>query len=512
MKVLFRVDASKNIGTGHVMRCLTLANVLRNHGCKIEFACIQRQGDLILFIQQQGYRVAIIPYKQNGLDNNLTPESIYQNDIQKKDSHCFINKLSVSNKDIVVVDHYGLDHHWASEIKKTACRILVIDDLANRQHICDFLLDQNLHENPSSRYKNKVDLNCNLFLGPKYALLRPEFYSERPLLKQVNKRIPHFLVYLGFVDPKDTTSKIIAAIESLEFEVKVDFVLSELHPNFRELKSKALELENIDIHLQPADILSILKRVDFVIGAGGSATWERCCLGIPSILFALTENQKVLAEELSKLNTVLYLKEKDVVSVDKIKQAIIAMVKSEAKRLSFSERSQALVDGVGAERVAAIMMNSLAKDNKPVFLKKLKSTDANMIFEWQHEPDMRKHCRIDAPPEKKEHELWIKSRVNCQNSVTNIIYHDEQAVGMVRLDKLVNIDALEVSILLTTQSRGLGIAKIALNLLLAKYKKNPIRAYINVDNITSQYLFSNLNFVPLDNKNWWILKSPPRKY
>ncbi len=505
LRVLFRVDAAKHIGTGHVSRCLTLATALKKHGSDIHFCCLGWQNNLNQFIQQQNFSVSVIAANKNLSEYSQHAEDIFSEQDQRYDATSFINSLSPKNQDLVIVDHYGLDACWQRQVRETGCKMLVIDDLANRTHYCHFLLDQNLHAFASSRYLDLVPENCQLILGPKYALLRSEFYSMKKNNFVVKQKVDRLLVYLGYIDPLNTTMKVLNAIDFLQIDTRVEFVLSPIHPHYAELHDKALNMPTVTLHIQPINMDAILPQMDMVIGAGGSATWERCSLGIPTLLIALTNNQEVLAKELAIDQAVEYLGPAIYLDSDIIGTAITNMVENKIKRQTYSIKSQTLVDALGADRVCAKLLTHLAKDNKAVFLKQLKQCDASMVYDWQHEPHMRKHCRIDAPPDKKEHELWINSRVQSSDLITKIIFHDRSPVGMIRLDKLEGINALEVSILLTTRSRNLGVAKVALKILIARFKDHPIHAYIVSGNITSQHLFSNLGFEQLENGNWWIL-------
>jgi UDP-2,4-diacetamido-2,4,6-trideoxy-beta-L-altropyranose hydrolase len=186
-KILIRTDASVQIGTGHVMRCLTLADELRGRGAEVIFVCREFDGNLCGYIEEKGYIVHRLPVSdateqgdQNieiGLKHTAWLGADCQTDVEQVEE---IIKDLESPPDWLVVDHYALDERWEECLRSYCKKIMVIDDLADRPHNCDLLLDQNFYENLESRYDGLVPPQCKKFLGPKYALLRPEFRESVP--------------------------------------------------------------------------------------------------------------------------------------------------------------------------------------------------------------------------------------------------------------------------------------------------------------------------------------------
>lgn len=202
MLVVIRADASETIGSGHIMRCLTLAERLRLKGAEVSFICRDFSGNLVEHIRNKGFKVHLLS-KVGG--ENL---SVQSNGKQKwlgtdwnKDADEAIAVLAKYKKkiDLIIVDQYGIDYKWQSRIRAMTQKIMVIDDLANRRHACDILLDQNFFEYPSARYSYLVPQNCRMLLGPHYALLRSEFIEARLNSGKRDGRVQRLIVFLAEV-------------------------------------------------------------------------------------------------------------------------------------------------------------------------------------------------------------------------------------------------------------------------------------------------------------------------
>ncbi|MEW6049508.1 MAG: UDP-2,4-diacetamido-2,4,6-trideoxy-beta-L-altropyranose hydrolase [Candidatus Zixiibacteriota bacterium] len=304
MKVLIRTDASIRIGTGHVMRCLTLAGALTKSGHDVEFICRALPGHLCDLIAQRGYSVHRLPdttlghaHEANRLAGRWLGASIAD------DLHDTSRLLGRSSAgcDWLIVDHYWLDASWEEPMRKMTGNIMVIDDLADRIHCCDLLLDTGYFANASERYGHLVPFDCTTLLGPRYLLLRPEFLAARNLQATRDGRIRRIFVFFGGVDRTNETAKTLRALGSLKHhDLEIDVVVGQANPCMNELEYLATNQVNCRLHDNVQDMASLMLRADLAIGAGGTTTWERLYLGLPTLTIMVAGNQILQTESLER--------------------------------------------------------------------------------------------------------------------------------------------------------------------------------------------------------------------
>lgn len=284
MRVAVRADSSLAIGTGHVARCLTLATALRDGGETVRFICRRQPGDCCDLIRGQGFVVLPLLY-----EGEVSPES---------DAAAVLGALDGWKPELLVVDHYRLDAAWERRLRPEAGRILVIDDLADRRHDCDALLDQNLVQGLEHRYDGLTPPGCALFLGPRYALLRDEFIRVRRTLRQRSGEAKRILVSFGGSDPTNETEKALLALRKCApGDAVVDVVAGRANPNGARLREICSSRAGFFFHCQPDDMASLAAAADLAVGAGGISLWERCFLGVPSLLVVVAQNQEGSARE-----------------------------------------------------------------------------------------------------------------------------------------------------------------------------------------------------------------------
>jgi UDP-2,4-diacetamido-2,4,6-trideoxy-beta-L-altropyranose hydrolase len=309
MNAVFRVDASVVLGTGHVVRCLTLANALRDRGVEASFVCRLHDGHACDLVTQAGFAVEYLRLSAHygpaagAVDEIRLLGASWKQDAEE--TFAAIGGGEVS-RDLLVVDHYAIDERWERIVRPLFRRVLVIDDLADRNHTCDLLLDQSLHDHPAARYSGLVDLSTRLFIGPRYALLRPEF--ERVTAPLRNCGLRHILVYLGGTDPTNETTKILQALHSLEpVGLKVTVVLGRNERNALAVRRAAAGLPDIEILSGTNEMAHLMAAADLGIGTCGGAAWERCALGLPSLVVVNAENQRDDARILQQMGAIRYL-------------------------------------------------------------------------------------------------------------------------------------------------------------------------------------------------------------
>ena len=346
MKAVFRVDASLQIGIGHVMRCLTLTQVLKENGADVEFICRKHEGSLIDKIRSSGFIVHELKvFEETKVDNKLA-HSHWLGATQQQDADDCINILKAEKLDWLIVDHYALDEQWQKRLKPCYEKLMVIDDLADKFFDCDVLLNQNLGVQIED-YKNKIRNNCKLLLGCNYALLRPEFSNlrERALEKRKNTiAINNILITMGGNDNENITYDI---LQQLDGKYNITVVLGG-SPVHKDMIIDYAEGKNIKVIVDADNIAELMFEADLAIGAGGSTSWERCCLGLPTLLYITAENQRMVAENLEKKSAVVIVKN--------LKYDLKMIINNFSFWKTISKQSQLVCDGMGVKKVQEFLI------------------------------------------------------------------------------------------------------------------------------------------------------------
>lgn len=293
MKVCFRVDASIQMGSGHVMRCLCLAEALKKQGADIVFIARSLPGNLNAVITQKGFCLESLPYVPDQINHSELAHAAWLGDSWELDAMQTIEILEKAGPfDWMVMDHYALASRWQFLIRPYIDKLMVIDDLADRVHDCDLLLDQNLFPDLETRYQQLVPQSCKQLLGPQYALLREEFRVARETLRERDGHIRRILVFFGAADPLQLTLKAMDSIRALnKSELIVDVVVGKANPLLDAVKNKCEEY-GFHFYAQVDNMAQLMAQADLAIGAGGTTTWERCCLGLPSVVSVVAQNQQ----------------------------------------------------------------------------------------------------------------------------------------------------------------------------------------------------------------------------
>lgn len=361
MNVVFRTDASKQIGAGHLMRCLSLAEFLHDHGGKVSFVCKSLQDDLYAEIRERNFPVHLMETRGNEMD--ALPGRVMGSSIKRdtllaawqQDAMATREWVRQVAADWVVLDHYGLDGAWEREVRNLGIRLLVIDDLANRQHDCDLLLDQNLHFNAHTRYVGKVSQSCGCLLGPQYALLRTQFARVRTTTQPRSGNLHRILLSFGGADISNETGKALCGIADLvrDWGVSVDVILGPLHSHRDKVEALARTIPGVQVHHRVSNMAELMARADLSFGAGGTTTWERCCVGLPAFVTVLAENQLMSTQTLHREGAVVHLGQASVLIPDDYRRSIESARPADLKKMS--ELAMNLVDGQGCRRVVERM-------------------------------------------------------------------------------------------------------------------------------------------------------------
>jgi UDP-2,4-diacetamido-2,4,6-trideoxy-beta-L-altropyranose hydrolase len=478
-KAIFHTDASVVIGGGHVRRCLVLADALAEVGWAIGFVCGAAARSIVPALGSRGFAV--------------TEPAAFE----KASEHC----------DLLVVDNYRLDAAFERAARGWARRILVIDDLANRPHDCDILLDQSPGRDDDA-YAALVPKGCELLLGPSFALLDPRFRAARHQRRSIGK-IERVFVNFGTTDMANATSLALEAIETAQPGAAIDVVIGSAAPHLAVLRTKVAALEpGASLHVDVDDVAALMRRADLAIGAGGVGALERCAVGLPSAILTIADNQHDNAQALAASGAAVYWGDIGSRSVNEIAAALKHLAADQVGRAAMSDAAAALVDGLGAARVRMSCDAPLrAKDGRIVSLRQATFADSAAMLAWQSAPGVRAYARNPAAPKPGEHERWLKAKLGDPDCIFTIVLCGDEPVGILRFDRLPARDAMEVSILIAAERHGLGIGGKALELGKRLLPKERIVAAIHAENRASIRMFEAAGYRAAG-EGEWILEPP----
>jgi UDP-2,4-diacetamido-2,4,6-trideoxy-beta-L-altropyranose hydrolase len=473
MKVVIRTDASPLIGSGHVVRCLCLADALHAGGASVSFVSRTMPHHLMQAIVEHGHRVVALP------DGDAGSEAL---DARQTLAVC-------GPSDWIVVDHYGLGADWETVVG-AAGRVLAIDDLA-RAHACDALLDQNFHPESERRYAGRIREDCRLMLGPRYALLRNEFAQARQHAVVRDGDVKRLHVFLGGMDAGNVTETVLRAVDSIQrSDLALDVVIGATHPARARIQHHVASRAGARCHVDTPDMAALLVRADLAIGAGGTATWERCALGVPTLGLCLADNQRELLFQAGRHGFV-HAPDIDFNDAEAIALHLRALLASSGLRHHLSRTSLALVDGRGAQRVAAMLLAP------QITLRRAVRSDARRLHDWRNAPSIRAVSHNTAEIPYAEHERWLDGVLASASHHLLIGELAGEPIGVVRFDER-NGEA-EVSIYLAPTRTGRGEGPALLRAAEGwLHSERPavlmLRARVQAGNTASHHLFERCGY------------------
>lgn len=353
MRVAIRADAGLLMGSGHVMRCLTLAEALAVRGAEVVFICRDREGHLAQKIAASGFECRLLAGGSNSPMPADPPHAHWLGATWEEDA-AMTRAALYDPADLLVVDHYGLDCRWERAMRDVASRILVIDDLADRLHDADVLLDQNLGRTCED-YRRLVPPACAILAGTNYALLRREFRLARPAALERRKkwREPeHLLISMGGVDGQNITGRIMEALAARPTMFRqITIVLGFAAPHRDAVESLAAAMDGCVAVIENAGSMAeLMLKADIAVGAAGATSWERCCLGLPTLSVVMAENQAGPARQLLGAGALLGAVEPHELEPDLIYRLLRPTPETYAR---VSDAAAAICDGLGVERVVS---------------------------------------------------------------------------------------------------------------------------------------------------------------
>ena len=481
MKIVFRVDASREVGFGHLSRCINLAEVLRSRGNDVLFICREDESKSFKVLEDRLFKTCILP--RNTASSQIS---------QEVDANETVKALDGLRPSWLVVDSYELDDIFEQKLRGFVEKIAVVEDLANRHHDCDLLIDQNYSDRTVETFKRQVPETCKFLIGPKYALLNSVFAKIREVSVAQRTELKRIFVFCGGSDPNNLTKTVLDALGRDEFsEIKVDVVIGSQNQNLKAELTNPYK-SNIEFHESGDNFAKILSSADLVIGAGGTTTWERMCLGLPSIVVSIAENQNPACEKLGSDGLVNYLGAQASLRSGVIRDAVIEAKNNYASLFDQIERGQILVDGRGCERVAEVMCPSAESD---LVVRLAKADDCIEFFNWANDPVVREQSLDTAEIEWTDHQKWFDEKIKSDSTEIYVLEASGLPVGQVRFEKLGSV--AEINYSLDDLVRGRGWASLMLEMAMEKYLERgavPLKAVVKSENKISQSIFFKIGF------------------
>ncbi|MHB1218285.1 MAG: UDP-2,4-diacetamido-2,4,6-trideoxy-beta-L-altropyranose hydrolase [Alphaproteobacteria bacterium] len=469
---VFRADASTAIGSGHVRRCLAIATALRHDGWKCRFAVGEESLLVVPELTVGEFEVRTLAPDVAGAAEAVA-------------------RSAPDGCHLLVVDHYRLGRAFESSARRFASRVVAIDDLADRAHDCDVLVDATPGRSAAD-YRSQVADGTALLLGPAYAPLRPAFAAARIIRGTHSRDASRLLVNFGGTDPDNVTGAVLAALsnQQLPENLTVDIVLGRGAQHASSVTAQVAAMPaRFRLHLDAPEMASLMAGADVAIGAGGVSALERCCVGLSSVVIAIAENQRLVAVSLAEKGAALLARDAD----DAARRAVALLGDRPAQR-AMSDAAMSLCDGRGAARIAAWIDPARAKDGRPVRLRPATANDEAAILAWQKQPEARRFARNARMPTADEHRAWFASKHTDPDCLLNIVLHDGAPVGTVRLDRHAD-GGWEISIVVDAARHDAGIGGAALALARRLVPEARLLAEILPGNDASQALFARAGYV-----------------
>lgn len=499
MKIAIRADASIEMGGGHVMRCLTLADELAQRGATVQFICREHKGHLAKLIEDRGYAVSLLPLEYHYTAPSLPAHSQWVGASWQQDAEqcrCALNTAI----DWMIVDHYGLDSNWHKKLRDQCRQIMVIDDLADRKLNCDLLLDQTADRMACDYRAQLGSAQTTFLLGSQYALLRQQFVTARlkklSLHKPLSNGIDNLLIALGGTDPENISLQVLKLIENCGFAGNVTLIVSSQAPHIETLTKYIVNKPRVRLLSDVADMANLISTSDLVVGASGSSNWERCCLGAPSINLVLADNQSLVAAAMEKRNAARVIDTRSDNWPELFQKELIQLDCLE-EREKLASQSKLICDGTGARLVSQHLVKNYVRGDKAVTLRKVEFGDARLMFQWQGHAVVRRYARDNTSPDWNTHINWLSNKLQDPHCFFFIIESDGIASGLVRLDWQHELQ-FEVSILVAPACQQLGLGSAALTLLRRTLPEATISANVKTENQVSQKLFMNAGYQHID--------------
>lgn len=348
MRIIFRVDASRLMGSGHLHRCMSLAEQLRERRAEVCFISRAHPGHMLELLARNCFPVRVLPGSPGSAVVDNDRYAVWRGVSQEQDAEETLAAIDNWRPDWLVVDHYGLGVKWERALRPAAGRLMAIDDLPGRAHDVDLLLNQNFGATSAD-----LPVGSSALLGPNFALLRPEYRQWRAARQPMVSDVRRAVVFFGGVDSENLTSRAIKALSCAEFgNLEVDVVVGAGNPHREEIETLARARPRTILHSGRPHLADLFAASDLALGAGGSATWERLCVGVPSILVDIAENQETACRSLAQCGLIEHVDADSARQASTWAEKVRYLVGAPERRFEMAREGSRLVDGLGVCRVA----------------------------------------------------------------------------------------------------------------------------------------------------------------
>ena len=492
-----------SIGSGHLMRCLSLARNLRQQGADITFFCRKGKGDLLELLEQNRFPVVTLDELENHNTSAVPGDTSAQrvNEFWHIDASETVEKLGKLEKEIdwMIVDHYELGADWEARIKTKIGKIMVIDDMANRNHDCDVLLDQNLVAEMETRYSGRIPDSCLTLFGPKYALLQEDYAEFHSLSVIKRKKIDRILIYFGAADTDNLTGKSLRAFLALgKKDIVVDLIVGPVHASYDVLKGMAGEHDNINFIESVSSLAPLLLKADLSVGAAGASSWERICMMTSSIVISLADNQVPIASELDRRGLVNWLGPSEEVDENDIKIALEQCIQRGVEPELFLN-SDCKIDGYGCKRVSSILFQ---QSNHEYKARRVSNDDEQVLLQWSNDTLTRENAFTKELITEETHRTWFSKRLQDKENCLFYIVENGQgeALGPVRFEQMEECWEVHYSVAPEFRRKGMGVKVLSaamkqFHLDNAGDKPKPVIGRVKIDNMASRRIFEKLGFL-----------------
>lgn len=513
MRLVFRCDSSLAIGSGHVMRCRNLARALQRRGADVLFLCREQPGDLIALLAEEFgvMRLPALPGLKPEMEAREGRDlyGAWLGCSQQDDAEACLNVIRAAAAgpiDWLVVDHYGLDQAWErsiceglSGIQGHAPRLLVFDDLADRPHQADVLVDANRFDASAwDAYRALVPAGCRLLLGPAYAPLDPLYPQLQPLAPQ-RSTLRRVLVFFGGVDQANHTAVAVQALGHPEVaDLAVDVVLAAAAPHHATVARLVQQRPLTQLHGGLPSLAGLMLRADLAIGAAGTASWERAALALPTLVTPVADNQHQGAQALVDAGAALLVDpQQDEDRGALLIQAIRNLMERPERLPQLSDAARALGDGRGLERIVSAMLGPApTRRLRPATL-----ADEGLFFVWANDPEVRRQSFNTDPIPLDQHQRWFRNRLQSPDALLRVLVDAEGLpLGQIRFERRATEPVRAViGFSLDPVARGYGLAPELLQLgadELVRQWGGAVEAYgeVRVANTASARAFLRTGF------------------
>lgn len=465
-------SAGGRSGYGHLRRCMTLADALARRGGAIRFQVATDDADIPLRDELSAL----------GSWRNLAA----------------VSEAEIAGPDLLVLDSYDIAPDLEAQLSGRAGRTLTIEDLPDRAHGTDLVLDPTVGR-ARGDYGALLADETGALLGPRYTLLRAAF-GRAGTAMQPTRGAHRVLIAFGGTDPTDASGRVVAALA--DEGIELDIVLGGSAPHLDGVGVRTTDTVRLHVDIDADTTADLMARADLCIGAGGGGAWERCAAGVPTLAYLIAENQRDVLAGLDRAGAIRYGGAIDSASAADIRRDCRALLDDPDARRALADAGRAVCDGAGADRVAGYLCESDLADGGTVRLRPAAPADCLRILDWQKAPGARRFARTQAVPTEAEHRAWFARRLDWTEFAFAMVEVDRTPAGFVRLDPTDGSGDFEVAILIDAAWAGRGVGVAALRLATGIEPMAEIDADVHPDNAASRRIFERAGFRPVTERLW----------